>query len=151
MDMKKWILAMALVLLLAMPAFAVQENSITTFNAQWDNQNLQIVFQAACKYQTIGTLSLSNGRSRTFICGTIIMGQTWAGLGGFDTRSIPQFDVTASLPPPCDVCSRTVHINPNGDSTTDQSNGSISMMWVFLGLIAIVAIIGIVIINKLKK
>jgi hypothetical protein len=149
MNMNKKIFLIGFLILICSLVFA-SPNNVTKFSGHWDPNNNQVVFNLACSYQTIANLTISPlGATRTAICPTVDLGQTWAGLGGFSTENVPtNMTVTVEIPQSCDTCSRTITINSPSEN---QSEEGIPSWVIYAGILVVIVVIGIFVVNSLKR
>ncbi len=154
MSMNKKILVLGLLLLFSTFAFAISLNSITEFTGHWDSSSNIVVYNLACKSQSIGSMIIQPlNQTRSTICSAWNLGQTWAGLGGFSTANVPQnMVVTVTIPAPCDVCTKSIIINsPSNQSSVDDSGWANTSMWIFLGIFVIVIVVFGWVVNRLNQ
>lgn len=142
--MKREFIVLGLLLLLIAPVFALSQNSMQHFNLSWNPNTNQLNVGIQCKGQAIAHIVLSNQMEKDVICPTMDMGQTWL-LG--DQTDVTQLTGTATIPAPCDTCSRTATINIQSAANQEDN------FWLqasVLGLIGVVCVVFLFVINMLR-
>jgi len=134
MNMNKGFVVLAFLLLIGFVFAGTSVNTIQHFGLTWNGNSNQLSVSSQCKGQTLGTLVLSNGMSKTMICSSMDVGGTWF-IG--DQTDVESISGTFSIEAPCDVCSRTSSISL---SDPDAEAPLISSQ-MFFGAILIVGIV----------
>lgn len=135
MDMDKKFLVLALLLMLSSLVFAAGTNSLTSFKVGWDATNSQLQINSTCTATTMLDVTLSNGSNRQFTCSPVDIGQTWF-IG--DQTGNSSLNAVGIIGGPCTTCYRTATINFSSSVAQEQG---FPMIWIFIGIFLVLAII----------